>query len=886
MASTPTIENSGSAPQNVKEEFRHGLTLRSFFVCVFALLLMGAWIEFEEAYVSGGPFAENSPPNSAVAVILVVMAISMLLYRFRKSLRITTAELIIVYAALLVAAPLMTQGMWHRIFGLMAAASHEQNALLFENLPEQLWPHGKNLVGNGRFEQHLQGFSYNKSTDTLSWNNVEWKGKKWNSPVLSNTRDPQGKAMLTFTIPRTLPGREALIPGEKYLLALLVKADNFEGNSYYFINSRVDAGPDKTIFRNSAPPGPATPTFSNRGGFQRLLFCPFTLSPDLREKQTLAIGISGPGTLTLQDIQFYSSRAIEDAYSGVKIVKASNWGKLRSSERDSTIVKPDVIFSFAGLKYLFHGFIPWDQWVKPLFAWLLLIGALFLGFLGFNVIMRKQWVDNERYTFPMNIFPRLLFGGGESMDGSKQISVFQNKVVWLGFAVALPICLLRVLHLYFPSLPGQFLNDLELNRGISVAGYFTDPAIQAYFTNVRISFSFTIFAIALLVEKDILFSIWSCYFLFHIFYLFGKVFNFYRYASYPWDSGQCIGSFIAFAILGVITARRHLAKVFRHVVGKKTTLDDAVETVSYRTALIYILISIALLIGWAIWTNMGAMTGILFLSFIFITAFSASKIRAEYGPAWGYWTPYMTLGFITAVGGLTTFGSTGMLVATMMSGFMFTSTFFFIAPVQVEMMELGRHFKVRPKDIGCGLSMGLVGGVLIGGYVLLCWVYKFGADNLKYYWPYMQYWYFTDYQTAEQTASRALLSNSLNTLTENRPFDIINNLSAKGIAIGLGITGLLALLRNLFMWFPIQPLGYVLAPTNFVQMIWFNIFLAWLIRLLVLRIGGAHTVRRGLIPFSIGMFIACIISIIIFDIIGLYLHAHGTGVDNLYFKMP
>src|ERR1035437_5581654 len=101
---------------------RRGLTLRSFVVCLVSLLLMAVWIEYEELYnVYGGPLAENSPPNSAVGVITAVMLIGGGLFYFRRGLRLCVAELVVIYAALVLAAPLMTQGMWHRIIGLTTA---------------------------------------------------------------------------------------------------------------------------------------------------------------------------------------------------------------------------------------------------------------------------------------------------------------------------------------------------------------------------------------------------------------------------------------------------------------------------------------------------------------------------------------------------------------------------------------------------------------------------------------------------------------------------------------------------------------------------------------------------------------------------------------------
>jgi hypothetical protein len=112
----------------------------------------------------------------------------------------------------------------------------------------------------------------------------------------------------------------------------------------------------------------------------------------------------------------------------------------------------------------------------------------------------------------------------------------------------------------------------------------------------------------------------------------------------------------------------------------------------------------------------------------------------------------------------------------------------------------------------------------------------------------------------------------------------MNNVDAKGLGIGAVITGTLAVLRAKLAWFPFHPLGYVLASTFFMKCAWFTLFVAWAIRLLLFRIGGAHMVRRGLVPFCVGMFLACIASILIFDVVGVWMRMQG--LPDVYSRIP
>jgi hypothetical protein len=225
-----------------------------------------------------------------------------------------------------------------------------------------------------------------------------------------------------------------------------------------------------------------------------------------------------------------------------------------------------------------------------------------------------------------------------------------------------------------------------------------------------------------------------------------------------------------------------------------------------------------------------------------------------------------------------------MLVATIAAGFICPTVFLLIAPVQVEMMELGRHFKVKPRDIGAGLTLGLLGGLFIGGFVVLCWAYGLGANNLKTGWPYEQDFYFNGYRVAEGNADRAMAAGTLHQNPATQPLNFAQNVDAKGLGIGAVVTGALVFLRAHLTWFPFHPLGYVLASTYFMKACWFTLFVAWAIRLMLFRIGGAHVVRRGLVPFCVGMFLACIASILIFDAVGVWMRLQG--MTDIFSRIP
>ena len=46
--------------------------------------------------------------------------------------------------------------------------------------------------------------------------------------------------------------------------------------------------------------------------------------------------------------------------------------------------------------------VPWSYWLPVILSWMPFVWALFLVMIAAMVIMRKQWVDNERLIYPLS----------------------------------------------------------------------------------------------------------------------------------------------------------------------------------------------------------------------------------------------------------------------------------------------------------------------------------------------------------------------------------------------------------------------------------------------------------------------------------------------------
>jgi hypothetical protein len=70
--------------------------------------------------------------------------------------------------------------------------------------------------------------------------------------------------------------------------------------------------------------------------------------------------------------------------------------------------------------------------------------------------------------------------------------------------------------------------------------------------------------------------------------------------------------------------------------------------------------------------------------------------------------------------------------------------------------------------------------------------------------------------------------------------------------VGAGFMGLLMAARWRYSWWPLHPLGYPLGATVIMDHLWFNMFLAWLVKVLVLKYGGVGLYQKTR-PFFLGM---------------------------------
>ncbi len=818
--------------------------------------------------------SEAALPIPAMVVLLfLVLLVGGLMAAFKFRL-LTRQEIVCVAFTMMMSVPMMTQGFWHRILGITAAPLRSASFDYLDAYNDNLWPHGPNLV-EADFKTFLGAETEAERPEaitiggTVEWQTIDYgRGKTDQLPVIVNTQEDE-EGYLSFSIPVDRSNRFTAEPGNPHLVTILARGEQFGPESEVYCQVFSDDQPGATtLFTES---NVNRKTYLHQTGFVRIGAYGKILAEECVSNVVVRFGLKGMGRVAFADPKVMSVAALQGVFQGRQLISESAYQALSPELRPpGVVVKPDRLFSRKGLTYLVKGYIPLREWASPAFIWssyvLLLCGAFF----AVNVIMRRKWVDNERYPLPNTRLPMSIIGAEDDDFSSSFGSVWHSRYMWTGFFVAIVIGGLKGWHAYNPQMP-------NLTFEFALGDYVTDPMWMDMF-KVDFVFSLFIVSIAVFFELNVLISIVIGYWFCRLMYLVGYVTDIKINAGFPWKDEQTIGSYIGYFLIVMVLSRRYLVNVVREAF--RGTPRQEGDVLSSRSALLLLLFCHIGVLLWSRLTGASATSMLLMFAFLVMIGFISGKIRAECGSPYGYFTPYNSMIFVTLCGGMSIFGPEGMLVSLILSGFLTVTVFYFIPGMQFEMIEIGKRLRIRPRDIAGTCLLGVLGGLFIGGWVFLSNAYSIGGDNVRFQWPFNGLdWFMNNYRTVLNEATASMLRAEGGTTVDAPGW------GRAMMLFGGIVTMILAVFRQFFSGFWFHPIGFLLGATNLDQGAnWGTLLVAWIIRATVLKIGGAQAVVKKLQPFFIGVFFGCVVSIALFTAINGIAVANGS--KSFYFGIP
>ena len=476
-------------------------------------------------------------------------------------------------------------------------------------------------------------------------------------------------------------------------------------------------------------------------------------------------------------------------------------------------------FYEGGVNFFTEGYF--QYWIVPILSWSLVIFLLMLIFLCLTSIVRKQWIENEKLAYPIIQIP---------LEITTNRRIFTNRLLWLGFSIAMGINLLNGLQFFYPVLPEIPVRKYDLSI------YFTQkPWIAMGSTPLR--FHPYIIGFSFILPLDLAFSCTFFYLLKKVQLIFGSAVGVSSLPGYPFLGEQGAGALLALLAIACWHARKHFASVLSQVIRPDRDASRT-EALSPRAAVVTLGICLLLLAVFCVRSGMTLWAFAIFIGVYLLIVVGLTRMRAELGPpihAIGYLTPQYMIISLLGTRRLRAGNLTMLSLMNWLSGASYASFRTHPMPDQLEAFKLAERTGIRNRTMFGVLVIASLVGILSS---LILYPYAIYSEGVA--------------AGSEQIhAGGADTYNFLSSWLMNpKPTDwLATSVLGFAFAVNLGII----FLRSRFVWCPLHPAGYVIgvAPGT-TDVIWFSLFLAMVAKWIILRHGGINAYRKA-VPFFIGL---------------------------------
>ena len=480
---------------------------------------------------------------------------------------------------------------------------------------------------------------------------------------------------------------------------------------------------------------------------------------------------------------------------------------------------------------------PWGLWLAPVAVWCSFLLALFLATLSLMVVFGRQWIVNERLSFPVAQVPlqtvRELGSGAGRLPGS--------SLFWVGVVASAALALTSVLSTLFPSFPALHysVRDEAIIWRAPIAGPMAGVG------DLTAVFDPWVIAIAYLLPTEVSFSCW-----FFRWVRVGLTVLAISCGADPGEAGsygsgfpapyqQGGGALLAVVGLAVWAGRRHLARVVSLALGRRGSARPG-EVSLYRWALAVGVLSLAHM-SYLCWlAGARLFLGVMIVGLLIALYVAWARVRAETGLSFLAFpmgvedlvTTPLGSGFLRPQEVVTLIG---LRWAYFPGG---NSSSEVLTATSLEALKIGDAAALAWRPLVRCLVAGFVLSLLLGTYLVLAGAYRYGLDNMhvsEFGWLHSQY---------------RFVGGRMYDMIVNPTGPDVNGIIA--MSAGAVTTVGLGLLRLRFWWWPLHPLGYLAANGWGMHWYWLPFFLGWLWKALTLRYGGLRLYRR-LLPFAIGL---------------------------------
>ena len=353
-----------------------------------------------------------------------------------------------------------------------------------------------------------------------------------------------------------------------------------------------------------------------------------------------------------------------------------------------------------------------QAWLGPTLWWTSFIVVLVFVMLCINVVLRKQWTEREKLAYPIIQLPL-------EMTRDSGAKFYRGRVFWTAFILVSLLNLVNGFSYLFPTIP------IIGVRFRNISHFFTDKPWSAIGWTPFSIYPFVI-GLGFFMPLDLSFSCWFFYLFRKMQRIVGAIIGVRGLPGFPYDRQQSLGAYLGLAIFAIWASRKYLAEVFRQIFTGRSSLDESVEPMRYRTAIIGIVLGCVYLIAFSVKIGISISLGIAFFAMYFALSTGITRMRVESG------APAHDLHFMGPDYALPTIlGSRGMGGSNLTA---LSFLFFFNRahrshpmPHQLEGFQLASRARFNPKPLVWVMLLAVLVGSIGSFWAYLHDVYHFGA---------------------------------------------------------------------------------------------------------------------------------------------------------------
>jgi hypothetical protein len=476
--------------------------------------------------------------------------------------------------------------------------------------------------------------------------------------------------------------------------------------------------------------------------------------------------------------------------------------------------------------------IPWAMWLPLLAQWTVFILLVYVALFCIANLFADQWVVNERLNFPLLQTPQMM---AEAYDQGRLFVFLRDPYLLVGLSLPLMLHTLGGLAAHYPSVPA-------LPIEILIGSYFPSSGPLAGFAKVKVYIYPAFIGFAFIATRQISLSFW-------LFFLLACLFSGLLQASGVRIADSALGTMFGPTILrpeetqvigaGLVSvffivwlARASLRQA---LVGLFTGREEPSEAgwIPSRYALLGTVLSLTALCVWSMAWGMGLTSAVLLYLAFFMAMLVVARIVCQGG------VPFCSLNTapsdtILSLFGSRPLGSLGVVLGMSLQKMLFVDMRESLLPSLFHAEKIGERTRGRGA-LAVTVLLALVLAVAAAFFAMLYLAYRYGLQELDMDW-------------ATRT-TQTVYANSKGLLeTPQSPSHWV----LLFVAIGAAVMIALILCFYLLPWWPIHPLGYLMAYSSSMRLLWFSFLVGWVCNALCQRYGGNFLYRRVRLVF-IGM---------------------------------